>query len=331
LQERLRSGRGREEQLPILVHASDERSLLDSLDKTQEWIEAKQRSGEIRAAWFPAFLWPNQDHQEVNLPILVKIAEQREAILRSFAEAGFDEAGCGLARSVLDSWAELEGKPLPSPWPDGPASREITGHLARRVPSDHLLLGIVEPTGPTTLPGQPGIPGVYLTGWPSLGAAILPLIERDVHRVFLPMAVILVLVLAFIFRNAAETVLAIASMGFSALLLLAAMAALNIEWNLMNLSAIPLLLGTGIDYVIHMILGLRRHRGDPVAVHRGIRRALTFCCLSTAAGFGSLSLASNQGLAALGQVCALGILASTVSATFLLPWWWRHLRRHAFG
>ncbi|HUF63154.1 MAG TPA: MMPL family transporter [Verrucomicrobiales bacterium] len=325
LQERLVPGGDGEKQLPILVHADSEPGLLDALEAAEQWIHMQKQAGTIRSAWLPAFLWPNQNQQEENRPALVRLARQRDRILQAFSEAGFEDEGHRLARIALESWDKSAAQPLPVAWPEGPASQALTRRLARRGPGDNLLLGIVEPAGPQTIPPQPQIPGVFLTGWPSLGPAVVPLIERDIVRVFLPIALVLAAVLAAIFRNGREVLLAVATMAFSALLLLAAMAALHMDWNLMNLSAIPLLLGTGIDYVIHMIFALRRCGGDPQVIHSGIRRALVFCCLSTSAGFASLSLASNQGLSALGQVCSLGILASMLSAALLLPWWWRVL------
>ncbi len=331
LQERLLPDENGEKQLPILVHAAEETQFLDALERTQLWIKAQEHAGTIRSAWLPAFLWPNQARQAENQPALARLARQRDRILQAFSQAGFEDEGNRLARNALDAWEHWAGHPLPVAWPEGPASQALTQRLAKRAPGDNLLLGIVESAGPDTVPPQPAIPGVFLTGWPSLGPAVLPLIERDIHRVFLPMALVLIAVLGLIFRNLREVLLAVAAMAFSALLLLAAMAALDLDWNLMNLSAIPLLFGTGIDYVIHMIFALRRCDGDPRTIHSGIRRALLFCCLSTSAGFASLSLASNQGLAALGQVCSLGILTSMICAAFLLPWWWRFLLQKPAG
>ena len=46
------------------------------------------------------------------------------------------------------------------------------------------------------------------------------------------------------------------------------------NWNLMNLMALPLMLGTGVDYTIFIQLALRRHGGDLAAVRRSVGRAL---------------------------------------------------------
>ena len=111
----------------------------------------------------------------------------------------------------------------------------------------------------------------------------------------------------------------------SGLCLLAIMAVSGWTWNLMNLMALPLMLGTGVDYTIFMQLALRRHGGDLGVVRRSVGRALMLCGGTAMAGFGSLGFSSNPGMASLGRVCAVGIGANMLISVFLLPAWWRLL------
>jgi len=90
----------------------------------------------------------------------------------------------------------------------------------------------------------------------------------------------------------------------------------------MNLMALPLMLGTGVDYTLFMQLALRRHRGDLGVVRRSVGRALMLCGGTAMAGFGSLGWSSNPGMASLGKVCAVGIGANMLISVFLLPVWW---------
>jgi len=96
-------------------------------------------------------------------------------------------------------------------------------------------------------------------------------------------------------------------------------------WNLMNLMAVPLMLGTGVDYTLFIQLAFRRHGGNLVAVRRSVGRALMLCGGTAVAGFGSLAFSSNLGMASLGKVCAVGIGANMLISVFLLPAWWRLL------
>jgi hypothetical protein len=60
------------------------------------------------------------------------------------------------------------------------------------------------------------------------------------------------------------------------------------------LMAIPLVLGTGVDYSIFMQLALRRHNGDLHAAYLSVGRALLLCGGTAIAGFGSLAWSSNR-------------------------------------
>ena len=92
---------------------------------------------------------------------------------------------------------------------------------------------------------------------------------------------------------------------------------------MVNLMALPLLLGMGVDFSIHIQLALRRHHGDVALVGRSIGRALLLAGSTTVAGFASLALASNAGIAGLGKVCAVGIVCAMLTAIYLLPFWWQ--------
>ncbi|HVY71374.1 MAG TPA: MMPL family transporter, partial [Verrucomicrobiae bacterium] len=95
------------------------------------------------------------------------------------------------------------------------------------------------------------------------------------------------------------------------------------SWNLLNMMALPLLLGMGVDFSIHIQLALRRYEGDLLATRRSVGRALLLAGATTVAGFGSLAFSTNAGMASLGEVCALGITLALVVAVYLLPVWWK--------
>ena len=71
--------------------------------------------------------------------------------------------------------------------------------------------------------------------------------------------------------------LSLAVLLFSGLCLLAVMRIAGWSWNLLNLMALPLMLGSGVDYSIFMQLALRRHHGNLSAAHLSVGRALLLC------------------------------------------------------
>jgi predicted RND superfamily exporter protein len=137
------------------------------------------------------------------------------------------------------------------------------------------------------------------------------------------MALVLALCLGLAFRSVRGILLTLATVLVSGCALHLVMIWAGWSWNLMNLMALPLLLGAGVDYSIHIQLALHRHQGDVKRVRRTTGRALLLCAVTTATAFGSLGLSSNAGLASLGQVCASGLICSFLTAVYLLPAWWR--------
>jgi predicted RND superfamily exporter protein len=137
------------------------------------------------------------------------------------------------------------------------------------------------------------------------------------------MGAVLLILLGMAFRKVAEVALSFATLGFSLLCLMGVMVLFGWSWNLMNVMALPLLFGAGVDYSIHIQFALRRHGGNLSHARQTVGRAILLCGISTASGFGTLGFASNAGLAGLGQVCAAGIVITSLVSVFLLPAWWR--------
>jgi lauroyl/myristoyl acyltransferase len=127
-----------------------------------------------------------------------------------------------------------------------------------------------------------------------------------------------------------EIMLSVAVLLLSGLCLLTVMRLADWSWNLLNLMALPLMLGSGVDYSIFMQLALRRHRGNMLGAHRAVGRALLLCGGTAVAGFGSLSFSTNAGMASLGEVCAVGIGCNMLISVYLLPVWWRKLAGQGF-
>src|SRR5207249_7025093 len=131
--------------------------------------------------------------------------------------------------------------------------------------------------------------GVIVSGWELLGSTVFDMVVREFPRVMVPIFLLVVLSLWLAFRNVKEVVLSLATLAFSAVLLGAIMDLLKWDWNILNLMALPLLLGMGVDFSIHIQLAMRRYEGDRLAVRRSVGTALLLAGATTVAGFGSLA------------------------------------------
>ena len=104
---------------------------------------------------------------------------------------------------------------------------------------------------------------------------------------------------------------------------MATMGFLGWRWNLISLTALPLLLGMGIDYSIHIQITLERFHGNAARTFHSVGRALLLAGSTTIIGFAFLGMSSNAGMASLGRVCALGLTILLLTSVFLLPAWTR--------
>jgi predicted RND superfamily exporter protein len=187
-----------------------------------------------------------------------------------------------------------------------------------------LLTPASEPGAPRLLALESGLArdGVWPSDWNLLGTSIFSRVKANLWKVVTPMVILVLLSLWLAFRRPAEILLSLAVLVLSGLVLLAAMREAGWSWNLLNLMAIPLMLGTGVDYAIFMQLALRRYEGDLRKAYHSVGRALLLCGGTAVGAFASLTFSSNSGLASLGRVCAIGIASNMLIAVFLLPVWW---------
>lgn len=167
-------------------------------------------------------------------------------------------------------------------------------------------------------PGATGIPLVNMQAGQAVkdsfreafilaGAAITALLVVLMRSVLLAVVVLLPLIIGAIF-TAALAVLFGWSLSFA------------------NVIALPLLLGVGVDSGIHMVHRLRAAPPDGVPIlGTSTARAVLFSGLTTTLSFGNLALSPHPGMASMGQLLAVGMIAMMATTLILLPallvWW----------
>ena len=320
--------------LGIVVEAKTDAEMQERLPEARQRILTAEKYGIIGRATLPEGWWPDAGMQAANRPVLAVLAADRERLLREADAAGFTSEGLALGRGVLDALAKQPpAKDLV--YPRSPAANEVMRlFLSRKADGGGCLLGSIEPAPGADPAGKDHETframtggGIWLSGWDLFKPAIAKLVREDMAKMLVPMFILLVGMMAAIFRRAADVGHALFAMALSTLLLLAIMSLAGLKWNFVNLMATPLLLGTGIDYAIHVTLSLRRTSGDFKDLWQGTGKALLFCGASNVIGFGSLVFSSSDALVSLGSVAVIGILLSMGISIFLLPGWRNH--RHS--
>jgi predicted exporter len=329
--DRIKTCHGRAaEPLWVLVPGRNEVEVGQRLTRVQAHLSQAVSNQLIAGITLPTLLWPQPAHQAANQAAVVTVLKERETLRRAALQAGFTASAFSTTEIVLDVWQRAAADTNVF-WPTNQASHWLLAKAVARSAEGPLALGLIQPMANAAVtkafarawPEELQRQGVVLSGWDLLGWTVFDLVLRELPRVIVPVLLLVVVSLWMAFRRFEEVALSLATLAFSALGLVAAMDLLCWEWNLLNVMGLPLLLGMGVDFSIHVQLALRRHRGDLLAVRSSVGRALLLAGATTVAGFASLAFSSNAGMASLGKVCALGITLALLTAVYLLPVWWR--------
>jgi predicted RND superfamily exporter protein len=131
--------------------------------------------------------------------------------------------------------------------------------------------------------------------------------------------VLIVIMLAFAYRAWQPWLLHTCCLLFALAATVATLKLGGFRINLLNAMAFPLILGVGVDYGLHLLLGIRE-KGDLHENLATVLKPVIICGLTTITGFGSLVFARNPALSGLGIVCALGVFwCLATSLLFLIP------------
>ncbi len=159
--------------------------------------------------------------------------------------------------------------------------------------------------------------GFTLTGEAAVSLHLNELLQRGMKLAFGAVFLVLLAVLATLFRRARLVagplvVLLVVTVGILGLMGLA-----GIRLSAYTLTLFPLFVGIGVDdclYVTHLNqAGEQLHRSPKTVL------AITLTTVTTVLGYGSLLTARNAGFQAMGATAAIGLVLMYAGAVYLLP------------
>lgn len=310
--------------LQLIATADSWEELREVAAKAEAALAKARENGGIESYQWPKDLIPNAYHADSNRDTIARIAAKRGEIIAAVKEGGFSDSGAALDSQVLEALAGIENHGVINALAETFLSRSADGkcHLSGTLRTRDVVtdgnIGALSPLFSE---------GFTATGWAVLQAVLLPSVKRDFQVIFLPAAGVLLLALLLVFRSGRDAAISISVLITVLLLVNAFVSLTGRSWNFLSGMAIPLIIGTGIDYSIHLIFSLRRNNGDFAKVWNSVGKAICFCGLSTAIGFGSLLFASNETLRSMGLLCGLGVLLTTALSVAVVPGLWQRGRR----
>ena len=310
--------------LQLIATADSWEELREVAEKAEAALAKARADGIIESYQWPKDLIPNEGHAAENREAIAGIAAKRGEIIAALKAGGFSESGAALDSQVLEAFAGAGN--------DGEIGALAKTFLSRSADGKCHLSGTLRTRDVVTDKNIAGLSplfseGFTATGWAVLQAVLLPSVKRDFQVIFLPAAGVLLIALVFVFRSLRDAAISIAVLLTVLLMLNAFVSLTGQSWNFLSGMAIPLIIGTGVDYSIHLIFSLRRNGGDLGKAWNGAGKAICFCGLSTVIGFGSLLFASNETLRSMGLLCGLGVLLTTALSVLVVPGLWQRGRR----
>ena len=131
--------------------------------------------------------------------------------------------------------------------------------------------------------------------------------------------VCMLIFLIILWRSVWDSLLAFFPLILAALLTCATLVVFGGAFNFANVIVLPMLIGMSVDSGVHLV---HRHRTDPQdedVLATSTARAVFYASLTTILSFGSLAFTPHRGIAAIGEMLAIGVALVLVCYVVVLP------------
>lgn len=204
-----------------------------------------------------------------------------------------------LPPEVIDRWVSGDGRQL------------IEVRASEDLSSEDAAIEFVSQVR-NIAPIVTGLPVVYVEAKKSVVAAF--------QLAFMFALTIAIIVLAIFLRSAIDTLLVLGPILLASSVTIAAAVLLKLPFNFANIITLPLLLGIGVDNGIHMVHRMKiAPPGHGNVLQTSTSRAVLFSSLTTICSFGTLAFSPHVGMASMGTLLSIGLLASLLATLILLP------------
>jgi predicted RND superfamily exporter protein len=269
----------------------------------------------------------------------VPLVRAADDFAREMTASGFNVASFGPALATMRALGRGEdpGAPAPADWPrwmselvrtTGPNAPAVAVHV--RVP-----LGKAQEVPPDVLARdlKKIAPDIVLASIPRVGAELRGLAVQDLQRSsLLAFLLVALVVLVTVKWHLGDSILSFIPLTLGCLWTFGLWGIFGGRIDLLAISTLPVLFGTGIDLGVHAVHGGRMRPEEGIhgtVLESGL--AMLLITLTTGVGFGSLGGSQVPGLQAAGTMVALGVVACLLATFLVLPALEALLRRRTIG
>ena len=244
---------------------------------------------------------------------------------RHVVEVALADYQARLAEDFAKQWQRLQLATRPAPLTLGDLPEELRRRFIGK--SGRLLLQVYSRHDPWDYASQARFVEELrtvdpdATGQPVVGYEATRLIESS-FRLGLAYAFVLVAgIAALMIRRVRETVLAMVPLILGTLWTVGVMELAGLKFNLVNVWALPLIIGSAAEYGLYIVLRslASPEHGGGSRLSRSTVMAVMFNGLTTITGFGSLLVANHRGVWSLGLLLVIGSTATLTASLVVLP------------
>lgn len=156
------------------------------------------------------------------------------------------------------------------------------------------------------------------TGFVQIIMEIMKIAGQEGMRVMTLTVIFIFIILLIDLRSFKYATFAMLPMGLTLIITLGIMGWFNIKLNFVNVIALPMIIGIGVDDGVHLIHRYLTEKNISPAI-RSTGRAITLTTLTTAAAFGSMLLAKYRGFSSFALLIVMGISLAYITTIILLP------------
>ena len=253
------------------------------------------------------------------------LLDRIQAPRRGAVEIALADYQARLAADFTEQWRRLQLASRPTPLTLGDLPPELQRKFIGK--SGHLLVQIYSRHDPWDEPSQARFVEELrtidrdVTGQPVVGYESMRLIGSS-FRLGLTCAFVLVAgISALMIRRVRETALAMMPIILGTLWAVGVMHAAGLRFNLVNVWALPLIIGSAAEYGVNIVLRSLEApaHGGGSRLGRSTVMGVVFNGLTTVAGFGCLLVAHHRGVWSLGLLLVIGSVTTLVASLVVLP------------
>jgi len=158
------------------------------------------------------------------------------------------------------------------------------------------------------------------TGFPPVFRALIDIIGRDGRNAALLTLVVVFLLLTLDFRHPGHALMAMIPLATGMVWMVGILQLVGDKLDAMNVMAIPLIIGIGIDDGVHIVHRWKREgHGSEKTVFASTGKAILLTSLTTMLAFGSLVFSIWRGYGSLGTTLFIGVGTCFLTTVLILP------------